>query len=325
MSDSFEGKVALRSWMRACRYVSQSLKAGLKRSADYVQMFDSRVYEVALADVVALDSVCGNSYEGEGCPPFAPFDNVYVGFTGGLVVDTHGEAWNEVHQRLWNAFGFDVMSLSLVGLTIQRESASAWVNVAGYYKNGDFALSSMPFILYEEGKWNKAEINSFIGVDVVLGVCQMLHAPQKKYKVTPGLVAESRRRAKGQRRAIPKPYYVIHPGSHYCVPKVRRKLKRRGGDSLAYRHDRMAHERVLVHRGISLSTKDKQIMVDRGYRVYDDGNPTVPAPDLHRLLSREHPMRKEGEWLAVKGVNVSACVVGREDLPYIPAVRTTGH
>lgn len=123
-------------------------------------------------------------------------------------------------------------------------------------------------------------------------------------------------------RSILPAYYVID-----VMPKsLKRSISRatrnvvKLGHKLSYRHDRDAHERVLVRRGeLPLSVEEERTLTLRGYTLYTEGQPNTNDQD--RLVRRRLPLRQHGEWLALKTSWVRSTVVGDESLPYKPAVR----
>jgi len=104
------------------------------------------------------------------------------------------------------------------------------------------------------------------------------------------------------------------------VAKTLRSAARRGtGSPLTHRHDRIGHERVLIRRGmLPLDPEEKRLLTLRDYAVYIHDQPLNESRS--RLLRRNLPLRRDGEWLAVKTTWVKSSVIGNEELPYKPAL-----
>jgi len=81
-----------------------------------------------------------------------------------------------------------------------------------------------------------------------------------------------------------------------------------------------SHERVYIQRGLlPLKLEDRNILVLRGYRVYD-GNKKVSFDDARRLRLRGAKGPGHAHWIAVKDVRIQEHYKGPEDAPEVKVV-----
>ncbi len=89
----------------------------------------------------------------------------------------------------------------------------------------------------------------------------------------------------------------------------------------SHRWDVGAHDRMYVRRGkLPILPKEREALRNRGYDVWTTDQPD-DALILHEMHKRAHPLRHEGEWLAVRLIRIDQYQKGPEDAPYRPAVR----
>lgn len=123
-----------------------------------------------------------------------------------------------------------------------------------------------------------------------------------------------------QGRVPPQPWYRVH-GAVSSVFEMKRDFTAAVGRVLSFRHDRSAHDRLYVQRGSGIPSRDTiERLVDRGYQVWMGSIDDERVVSLMRL--RGHDARRDDEWLATKVVRIEATVVGDENLPYMPGVRS---
>lgn len=125
-------------------------------------------------------------------------------------------------------------------------------------------------------------------------------------------------------RLLPKPFYTIEVSDALAerhTKEVTAQAHHDARNALAYRHDRSAHERVLVHRGVGEIDADVQAkLIKRGYKLWYR-NEMLPDAMLERLTDRGHVAKTPEEWIAILAVPIRATIVGDEALPYIPGLR----
>lgn len=123
-----------------------------------------------------------------------------------------------------------------------------------------------------------------------------------------------------QWKVPPQPWYRVH-GAVSSTFEMKRDFAGTVGRMLSFRHDRAAHDRLYVQRGVGIPSRETiERLVDRGYQVW------MGSIDDERVLAlmsvRGHAARRDDEWLATKVVRIEATVVGDESLPYMPGVRS---
>lgn len=121
------------------------------------------------------------------------------------------------------------------------------------------------------------------------------------------------------KKPIPPPYYRVELQDVLVRDRVRTRFPT--GRRLGHRHDRRGHERCRFRRGkMPMDPKLEEKLRGQGYKIFKSG-----PLDVHtgrRLAVRGMPLKRHDEWLAVKTSWVKNCVVGSEELPYVPSIHT---
>lgn len=161
----------------------------------------------------------------------------------------------------------------------------------------------------------------------IKALTNLIKLPQSMSVLTPGQRYAWKAAAKS--KVLPTPYYVVD------WKKTRKTLSRAPSPVeenneetqddvhrlLKYRHDRSAHRRLHVRRTMGVFDAIKrECLVKRGFVIYEPFDILGPVSAGH-LVRRGHPLKKFGETVALRVSDVRQTIVGKPDLPYIPAVR----
>ena len=158
---------------------------------------------------------------------------------------------------------------------------------------------------------------SLMAQDIVLRA--MLMEQAKEMKVDAFARKSYKKQFKKTGHRLPVNYYTIDKPRKVVRTRVRKRLSEWRSKGLSYRHDRCAHFRLHVRRGMGeMDFKDYEKLHKYGYEIYQHG---VPEHVRRLLENRGRTAPVEGEWVAIKKSHIKATVVGDESLPYVPGVR----
>lgn len=158
-------------------------------------------------------------------------------------------------------------------------------------------------------------------------ITTLIKLPQSTAILTPG--QRLAWKATSKNKALPTPYYVVDwkktrktPSSApISVEETIEEYKESDHRFLKYRHDRSAHQRLHVRRIMGVfDSRMCACLVKRGFVIYGPEDILGPVSADH-LARRGHPPKQLGETVALRVRLIRQTVVGKPELPYIPAVR----
>lgn len=161
---------------------------------------------------------------------------------------------------------------------------------------------------------------------LIKALTTLIKLPQSTAILTPG--QRLAWKATSKSKALPTPYYTVDwaktrrtiaVGPVAASPEeTSEELERR---FLKYRHDRSAHRRLYVRRTLGVFDDTKRAcLVKRGFVIYEPDDVLGPVSSDH-LARRGHPPKQAGETIALRVGDIRQTIVGKPELPYIPAVR----
>lgn len=211
------------------------------------------------------------------------------------------------------------------------EAVQAWSNttcgpvdgdVQPKGSTGDNDLFMIP--IYQGGEWLRSATGMPWAIATTVRFLRDAHSTLTNVRGSLG-VRRAWKKATGKkgRGEVPPDYYRISMDRLTKIEVGQRAGT--GGVSPSYRHDVRSHTRLRVRRGpLPLAPDEHKKLTRMGYRIWLHHQPSGDEPGevAHELERRGLPLRREGEWLAVKVSRVSAHVSPKdESLPYVPAVR----
>ena len=123
-----------------------------------------------------------------------------------------------------------------------------------------------------------------------------------------------------ERRAIPKPYYLVKLKSQVIEKGFRTALPRRRKFEYQHQFKVRGHYRVRIKRGtLPMPEEAREILAQRGYTIYTLGQ--MSQEHTHMLLERGIPVKRTNEWLAILVSWVKDYTKGPADGPFVPSVR----
>ena len=122
------------------------------------------------------------------------------------------------------------------------------------------------------------------------------------------------------RRAIPKPYYLVKLKSHTIKQAFGSAMPARRKFEYQHRFKVRGHERVRIRRGdLPLPADVREEMERRGYTIYSLNGMSQEHARL--LLERGIPVKRSREWVALLVSWVKDHEKGPDDGPFVPSVR----
>jgi hypothetical protein len=164
----------------------------------------------------------------------------------------------------------------------------------------------------------------------IKAVTTLIKLPQSTAVLTPG--QRYAWKATSKSKALPTPYYTVDWAKtrktlSSAPAPIEETVEEDNEDVhrfLKYRHDRSAHRRLHVRRVMGTFDAIKHTcLVKRGFVVYGPDDILGPVSSDH-LARRGHPPKQHGETIALRVSDIRQTIVGKPDLPYIPAVRAVG-
>lgn len=224
--------------------------------------------------------------------------------------------WYDAHASR-DTDGLDV-PWRAIGLLLVRED-----DRAALVARGPGPLRKL-FSLRDDGCWSSGAL--LTGLDAALPTLLARLTPPRPHR---GRAAHRRaveRRARKLGVRLPRVFYEVLPKAPAAPSRPPGGLDGAPRCASSFRHDRIAHWRLLVRRGVGALSATERAALERprssgvGYRVVAAGEP-LPADVRGWLTEKGHRLPAEGEWVAALRVRVRSAVVGAEGLPYIPAMR----
>lgn len=250
-----------------------------------------------------------------------PFDKCWFGFGNGQAIDDHelnfkkrkhyhnGEQVREADMEWFEG-------ALLVGALVTKENGGS-VDAVALVPTPNNTVGFMTIEWARNGRW--LDWRTLWSPWLVWAIVNILNDSRQVVASTPGWRREVHAHGRYLKLPLkPKPYYEVVVEPRYIKQKLDAFFTA-GAKLWTHRHDRRAHERCRVRRGLlPLSESDRRDMLDRGYAVYEK---TIPeGEDARRINLRGFPPKRSDEWIAILPYWVEACIVGPEDLPYVPSV-----
>jgi hypothetical protein len=156
----------------------------------------------------------------------------------------------------------------------------------------------------------------------------------KMYVLEQDVPLDIKRQARKARKATKKGYHpnaLWSPSPYYRLRMKDTVLREKTpnlfpqpGKPRTYRTDVVGHDRLYVRRGpLPLDDKKRAVLVAREYKIYEN---TMPPPETTGTMIRKgHTRKLPEEWVAVREIWIDDHMnVNDPELPYVPAIRTTG-
>jgi len=267
-------------------------------------------------------------------PEWLPFDAMFFGYGKGIPLQQHQLASklsgspmvNDVVQgwltgHLVTAEGHVWEFLS--ALTMDNYRASLLNLTQGAPHDAPLVYSFLPFRQPDTG-WNHTfELTPWV-VPTLIQVFKDQMQVIEETEIPKPFRRQMRRKRKrfGMKGGfVPPPFYILNVETSVIRERARGSLYPSPVYVRSYRTDVEAHDRCYIRRGPLPIDGDKLATLhDRGYQVFTttDVDPVTQA----KLVRRQKPLKKPGEWLAIKTIKIEQHMSPSDDsLPYVPALR----
>jgi len=297
----------------------------------WARMRNARIFEIPVSTYLAFYKTASaeidRKYPGEGTlsskdmdilgrdlpfPEELPFENVYLGIGSGMnLIPEQGL------MRVHSSQHHKVRNVRLLGFVISAEPQEVYELCSVETGDDNFIVPGKRYYL---GSWDTGRMMTPWVINDVIDLLNSHRVVVEKGPSRLSMKVTFRRQNKATgTKAMPPPYYTIRMKDSYREAPEETNEGGRKGQVLSYRHDREAHERVLVRRGaLPIDPEDREKLEKRGYRVVTG---RLSAEDYERLSKRRKAPKRVDEWIAVKAIRIEQTIIGNPSLPYVPGSR----